>query len=363
MIDILEKAKIIVSVGTGGVGKTTLSAGLGLLAAQIGRKVLVLTIDPSQRLKTTLNLKNVGEWTRIDIPGLKGELSAGVIDSKKTFDEFVLRAAEKSPGAKSILDNKLYQQLSTNLSGSQEFTALENLYQASQKGDFDLIVLDTPPAQHAIDFMHAPQKLAAIFSEGVAKWFRDPKTEKSSFWSGLVQGGTRQVLKVLESLTGSEFMGQLSQFFAQIHAWQGKLEKRAIESHRLLVDSGTHFVLVTGFDEAKFREAENFAREIKKGGYHLSALLVNKAYPMWMEQPEEKLPAVTQSLKDSMTAYYQKRAQKTLDLKRRVGGSFGVYEIPELPFDIAGLPDVIRFADELRKVIRPAGDVERGENS
>lgn len=351
MNNILEKAKIIVSVGTGGVGKTSISAALGLMAAQMGKRVLVLTIDPSQRLKTTLGITEIGVWSKISVPDIKGDLHAGVIDSKKTFDEFVMKAAQEAPGAKGILTNKLYQQLSTNLSGSQEFTALENLYQAVKSGKYDLIILDTPPAQHAIDFMQAPQKLAAVFSEGVAKWFRDPKGEKAGIWTGLLQGGTRQVLKVLEGLTGSEFMGQLSQFFEQIHAWQGRLEQRAAESHRLLVDVNTHFILVSGFDEAKFKEGEAFAREIKKGGYRLSALIVNKAYPMWLESSEvnESMPEKVQDLKARMRTYYEQRSQKTRDLKRRVGGDFGVFEVPELPFDVAGLNEVIRFAGELQK--------------
>lgn len=348
MNELLSQAKILICVGTGGVGKTTVSSGLAALAASQGRKVLVLTVDPSKRLKQTLGIDDSGEAQRIPLEGASGELWGAVMNPQKTFDDFVRKAAGQSPRATRILENKLYQQLTTTLSGSQEFTALENLYAAAKSGRYDLIVLDTPPAQHAMDFLRAPQKLASIFSEGVAKWFRDPEGKSGGLLSGLFQSGTKQVLRVLETLTGSEFMGQLSEFFSHVQNWQGELEKRAVESHRLLVEPNTHFLLITGFDEAKFREAENFAREIKKGGYRLSALVVNRAHPIWFQKQRDgghSLSPVLNRFRQELVSYYEERRKKIRSLQSESKSLFETLEIPERSGEISNPREVQDFAE------------------
>lgn len=349
MFDFLDKAKVIVCVGTGGVGKTTVASALAWRAARKGRRVLVLTVDPSQRLKTTMQLKTTGEWITIPHPDLGGRLKASVMDVKKTFDSFVLKAASHDESARKILENRLYRQLTTTLSGSQEFTALENLVSAVQSGEFDLVILDTPPAQHAMDFLRAPEKLASIFTEGVARWFRDPKGKSENFWLSLFQTGTRQVLRALELLTGSEFMRELSEFFQQIHNWQGQLESRAVESHRLLVDQDTHFVMVGGFDEAKFLECERFAREIRKNGYRLSGMVINRAYPLWLKEAGS---AKTQDqLFHAFVGYYDQRKERTQAFKARVGQEFEIIELPELDEDVSHLNGVARMAETLDQVV------------
>lgn len=353
MKEILDSAKVIVCVGTGGVGKTTIAAGLAALLARRGQRVLVLTVDPSRRLKQTLGLAESGVVTRVDLPDLKGgkgELWGVVMNPQKTFDDFVLRGAGNSEKAKKLLSNKLYQQLSTTLAGSQEFTALENLLDADQDGRYDVIVLDTPPAQHAQEFLQAPQKLAAIFNEGIAKWFRGP-SGKAGFLSGLMQAGTKQALKILESLTGAEFMGQLAEFFSYIHAWQERLEARAIEAHRVLVRPDTHFLLITAFDESKFIEGENFAREIRKGGYRLSAMIVNRAHPLWVRENLTPLSPPWSTWREEWARYFEQRRTKVSQLKDRVRGSFVVLEVPEQKKDISNPSEVAAFATELNRYV------------
>lgn len=328
---VTKSAKVIVCVGTGGVGKTTMAAALGYGLAKAGRRTLILTVDPAQRLKTTFGLKTAGEWISVS-----ENLWASVVDPRKTFDDFVKRAAGQDPSSEKLFQNNLYQQLTTTLSGSQEFTSLENLLSAVQSGKFDVVVLDTPPAQHAIDFLNAPQKLAMIFSEGIAKWFRDPGGKKENFWSGLVSSGTKQVLKILEKMTGSQFVTELSDFFQKIHSWQAKLETRAIEAHRLLVAPQTHFILVTGFDEAKFKESQNFAQEIKKSGYQLSSVIVNRIFPNWFHGPE----SAKDSLQGKFEAYYQERIEAVKKFAQGLGSEISVVTIPEQNEDIYDLTGV-----------------------
>lgn len=272
----MRVTRVLVCIGSGGVGKTTVSASLGYLLAEQGYKTLVLTIDPAKRLATTLGIEGQNQITRV--PGLiqKGELYASIIDHQSVFNDFIMRASGKGADVSAIFKNKLYQQLSTTLSGSQEFTALEKLYSSYESNEYDWIVLDTPPSKHAIDFLNAPQKLAGLFNESVAKWFRSGDG-KGNWVSHIISTGTRQVIQILEKLTGSDFVKELRLFFSYIHSWQDRLENRIIQVHKLLVSSNTQFFLVTSLDEVKMAEAISLGQEVRKQGYFLTKIIVNRA--------------------------------------------------------------------------------------
>lgn len=346
---IFEDARVLVCVGSGGVGKTTVAASLGVLAAKEGKKVLVLTIDPAKRLAQTLGIEGSKDITKVPGQNFKGELFASVIDHKQTFDDFVQRAAKKSEAVQKIFNNRLYQQLSTNLSGSQEFTSLEKLYSCYDSQEFDLIILDTPPTKHAIDFLHAPQKLTALFSEGVAKWFRDPEGKKSGVLGHLIQSGTRQVLKILETLTGSNFIRELGDFFVNIEQWQGQLLKRTVDVHRMLVSPTTHFCLVTSFDQAKLKEAEYFAKEIKKGGYHLRTVVLNRVFPYWLDLRSEKSSQKAHqdlvSLYTQMRSYYNQRDLVYQKFEANIKSEARVFRIPDMVKDISDLSGLEEIGD------------------
>lgn len=338
---LFKDIKVLVCVGSGGVGKTTVAASLGVLAAQEGLRVLVLTIDPAKRLAQTLGIEGSKDVTRVPGQDFKGELFASVVDHKKTFDDFVTRAAKKSEAAQKIFNNSLYRQLSTNLSGSQEFTALEKLYSCYESGSYDLIILDTPPTKHAIDFLNAPQKLSALFNEGVAKWFRDPEGKKGGLLGHLLQSGTRQVFKVLESLTGSNFIRELGDFFLNIEQWQGRLQSRTVDVHRMMVAPTTQFCLVTSFDQAKLKEAEYFSREIRKGGYHLGTVVLNRVFPYWLDLRTERDPGEGHEdlvkLYSQMRSYYNQKDQLYQKFESGMKGEVRVFRIPDLVKDVSDL--------------------------
>lgn len=346
---IFKDTRILVCVGSGGVGKTTVAASLGVFAAKKGKKVLVLTIDPAKRLAQTLGIEGSNDITKVPGQNFAGELFASVIDHKKTFDDFVARVAKNSDSVEKIFKNRLYQQLSTNLSGSQEFTSLEKLYSCYASEEFDLIILDTPPTKHAIDFLHAPQKLSALFSEGVAKWFRDPEGKTSGVFGHLLQAGTRQVLKVLENLTGSNFIRELSDFFVNIEQWQGQLLKRTVDVHRMLVAPTTHFCLVTSFDQAKLKEAEYFAREINKGGYHLKTVILNRVFPYWLDLRSEKSSKKSHkelvALYSQMRSYYNQRDQIYQRFEAGFKNEARVFRIPDMVKDISDLSGLEEIGD------------------
>ena len=348
-----NKTKVYICVGSGGVGKTSVAASLGYHSACLGHKTLVLTIDPAQRLKTTLNITQ--SRTEIKDPNLKAAFFAEIIDPKKTFDEFVTRASKKSETVARLLKNKLYQQLSGGLSGSQEFTAMEKLYSAYDSQEYDVIVLDTPPTKHAMDFLIAPQKISTLFQEAISKWLRAPE-KGTGFFRNIVQFSTKKVLKILELLTGNEFIQNLRDFFESIQEWQGSLEARTKSVHNLLIDPETHFILVTGFDRAKLMEADFFINHLKQGGYHLSSIIVNRAFPEWLhagdfdrikaQNPtEEKLLQIVKYHNDKLSLYQRFFQQnKNLD-----DGAVKVNYIPELNIEISDLNGVRILSNLLAK--------------
>ncbi|MEY4615633.1 MAG: hypothetical protein RJB66_593 [Pseudomonadota bacterium] len=334
-------SEIIVCIGSGGVGKTTISASLGVWGALAGKKVLVLTVDPARRLATTFGLKADGSDQRIDFPEAPGELWASVLNSKQTFDDFVRKVANKGIDPNPILQNKLYQQLSTTLSGSQEFTSLEKLFSAFESKKYDLIILDTPPTKHAIDFLRAPQKISFLFSEPIAKWFKQSRA--TNIVQQIVQLGTQKVLQALQTLTGSEFVMELKDFFVSIDSWQERLEERTQKVNRLLLSEKTVFNLVTAFDAAKIEEAKAFAIEIKKNGYNLKLVTINRSYPNWLPKPFNS-GSKADLFCMKLNAYYANRL-KSLELLSGSIKDLDILMLPEYDQDIADL-------EGLRQLVR-----------
>jgi anion-transporting ArsA/GET3 family ATPase len=266
-------------MGPGGVGKTTVSSAFGFFWARQGKKVLVMTIDPSKRLAQALGVEGKKGVVRVPAAPMAGELFAMVLDHSEIFDSFVNRAAEKNPLAKRLFENQLYLALKTKLQGSQDFTALLELYNQASRQLWDVIILDTPPAEHAWQFLEAPQKLVDLFQDKIAKWFRWIGGENQSVFSQILNAGTRQVLKVMELVAGREFIQQIADFFKSIQSVQDQLIEKIRASHELLMAPETEFTLVTTQDELKIKESLRYAKEIKQKGYRLKRVILNRAWP------------------------------------------------------------------------------------
>lgn len=325
MITLLPSTKTLICIGSGGVGKTTMAASMGVGFANIGKKVLVLTIDPSLRLAQTLGIKTDGEIHRVQLQSnAKGELWSCVINHKKTFEWFV-RSASGSADIEKLLQNRLYQQLSGRLSGSQDFTSLISLYRYVSSKQYDLVILDTPPSQHTWSFLRAPEKIAALFNEGVASWFRQSDTEKKGVLKKILSYGTTQVLKTLEILTGSYFMKELSAFFEAIQNWQGPLENYIMSCHRLLVSTETEFVLVTALDSSRITEAQKLSREIQKQGYRLTSIIINRV-PAWAKS---QINIKSQRVAE-LISYYQSLENDLQSRLNQFKNSLKVYKCFEL---------------------------------
>jgi anion-transporting ArsA/GET3 family ATPase len=330
-------------VGTGGVGKTTMAVAAGLGFAKKGQKVLVITIDPSLRLKDLLGLPSSGEVSRVQISAGElpegGELWGAVLNSKRVFDHFVYRCAQDKQSAEKLFRNKLYQKLSTSLAGSQEFTALEFLLTHVEKGLFDKVILDTPPSHHVLDFLRAPQKLSQIFQDRIAKWFK-PRKEPKGFFSRIFISGSKRALNILESLTGSEFIHELADFFDSVDDWREHIDARIQATHQLLVSKNTEFYMVLNLDRAKAMEGLSFAREIQKNGYQLKGMIVNRASPFWQDQPQMqqelvKVPQAIRSFYDAESAYFKNRYEKIKEILedshvKGTGQAIKIFDVPEV---------------------------------
>lgn len=353
MIELLRNHKVLICAGTGGVGKTSLSAALGVLAAREGLRTLVLTIDPAQRLAQSLGIEKP-PGRDVAVSGQKN-LSAAMIDARREFDEFVLGSVDKGI-AKELFDNRLYQQLVSNLSGSQEFTSLARLLLSHRSGEYDLVILDTPPTQNAVDFLRAPERIYALFQESVISWFAKPD-EKEGWIKRTLHQGTRLVTNALENVTGSTFLHELKAFFGHVSHLRERIARLSRDVTNLLHAENTGFILVTGFDEAKLKESLEFQRDLAEEDLNLRAVVVNRWFPEWTEG-ERLWPEAWQNepdfkklkdLYDQFAGYYKHRADVFTKLQGQIGGTVPVIRLPEFNNSVQGLDDLGRMASTLEE--------------
>lgn len=356
------ESRVIVCAGSGGVGKTTLSAAIGVRASQLGRRTLVLTVDPAKRLATALGLELNDDRDRpVPLVNSKGSLSAAVIDSKRVFDKFVASHAKQEELVQRIMRNRLYQQMSTTLAGSQEFTALERLLQAVESGLYDLVVLDTPPTKHAMDFLTAPQRINSLFQDAITKWFMGGQDKPTGLLANLVNRGTRTVLKSLEVLTGGQFIEELIDFFSAVRSIQQVLRERSVAAHKTLLAESTAFVVVTSFDAAKLLEAQYLQRQLVKLGYRMKGVVINRAFPTWLpdrvDAPRDTDPetfAKVLNFYEEFKQYYSIRYNLYEQFTHEMDPSMAIVRIPEYQQDVHGLDDLEGLARVIGDPSTPA---------
>ncbi len=333
MFDLLSSHKLILSVGTGGVGKTTVSASLAVAAAVAGKKVLVVTIDPSKRLKTALGLNDLGtEITKVPLEA-KGELYASLLDPKKIFDSFIKKNAKNPELCEKIFKNKLYQNISSLLAGSQEFTSLEFVLDAFESNRFDLIILDTPPSQHAIDFLRAPQRFYHLFDDKVVSWF-ETKGEVG-FFTKIIHSGTKKATAVLERLVGKGFLTEIHEFFSLFGSLAGIIQKRSIEAQNLLSSADAAFCLVSSYDPIKTVEAKDLYRLLKREGYSLKAVIMNRAFP-FVKNTDDMPKDFIETYNDLAERFKEQKLlqQGMID---EISGEVAYLSIPEQDYEISSL--------------------------
>jgi anion-transporting ArsA/GET3 family ATPase len=272
---LLRERSIIICCGSGGAGKTTTSAAVALAGALEGRKACVVTIDPARRLADALGIGSLtNEPKRIDGPW-PGELSAVMLDAKRTFDDLVERYSADQEQADRILNNRLYRNLTSALSGTQEYMAAEKLYELNASGDFDLVVVDTPPTRNALDFLDAPGRLTRFLENRVFRLLLMPT--RASLRA--LTMATQALLRTISKVAGSEIVEDAMAFFRAFDGMEEGFRDRARGVEALLADPGTAFVLVAAPRRDSVAEAGYFADRLAVAHQPVAALIVNRLHP------------------------------------------------------------------------------------
>jgi anion-transporting ArsA/GET3 family ATPase len=273
-----QRTRIIVCCGSGGVGKTTAAAALGLRAAQRGRDVVVLTVDPARRLAQSMGLSELDNSPR-RIEGIEGEgeLHAMMLDMKRTFDEIV-EAHSDPDRAKQILANPFYQSLSSSLSGTQEYMAMEKLGQLHRSGAWDLIVVDTPPSRNALDFLDAPERMGRFLDGRFMRILAAPAKTGGRFGVKVLSAGFGMFTSVLNKVIGVQLLKDVQTFVAAFDTMFGGFRERAQKTYELLQTPGTAFLVVASPEPDALREASYFIERLAEERMPLAGLVVNRVH-------------------------------------------------------------------------------------
>lgn len=366
---VLEGRSVCICAGSGGVGKTTTAAAVALGMAVEGLKVCVLTIDPAKRLADSLGMEELGnEATRVDPELLwtngiecRGELWAMMLDAKQTFDQLVARHAEDAEARERVLGNSIYQQISSALAGSQEYMAMEKLFELHTEGRFDLLVLDTPPSRNALDFLDAPERLTQFIEGRSLQLFIKP----TGLAARVAGRGAGVVLALLKRILGFDLLADLSEFFTAFSGMIEGFQDRAHRVNALLRDDQTTFLIVCGPQAEPIEESVFFHSKLVEAGMNFGAAVVNRVRYRLVDgevDPNQVEAEVDAELDDQdlssrlalNLAEYELLADRDEEnvekLRERLGGA-PLIRVPYLDTDVhdlTGLAEIDRylFADE-----------------
>jgi anion-transporting ArsA/GET3 family ATPase len=322
--EVLAGKHVVVCAGSGGVGKTTTSAALALGLAAQGKRVAVVTIDPARRLADALGVAELGnEPVPVDPARLaghgievEGELWAMMLDAKRTFDELIGRLAPDERTRDEVLENRIYQQLSSAVAGSQEFTAVAKLYDLHRSGRFDVLVLDTPPSRNALDFLDAPDRLTHFFEGRALRVFLAP----TGLAARVVGRGTSVVFTLLRRLTGVDLLEDLGVFFRALGGLIDGFRERAEGVKALLADPTTTFLIVTSPEREPVEEAIFFHDKLREARMAFGGLVVNRVHELHGADgraPEEVAAELEEALGAKLAAKVAKTYAEALVLAQR----------------------------------------------
>jgi anion-transporting ArsA/GET3 family ATPase len=336
--ELLEGKRICICAGSGGVGKTTTSAAIAAGMAARGLKVAVLTIDPAKRLADSLGLPELGNEERQVDPALfeetgtetnGGELWAMMLDPKQTFDEVVRNHAPDAETRERILSNRIYQQLSSALAGSQEFMAMEKLFEIHAEDRYDLLVLDTPPSRNALDFLDAPKRLLQFIEGRALQIFMRP----AGIGMKLFGRGTSMMFGVLKRITGVNLLEDLAEFFQAFSGMVEGFRERAQRVNELLSAPESTFLVVCGPQGEPITEAVYFHRKLVEARMPFGGVIVNKVH--YEEELGEPGPELERELADELG---------DADLASRVAANFAGFRA----LSARDRRNVARLAAEMR---------------
>ena len=357
--------RVVVCCGAGGVGKTTTAAAMALRAAEYGRTVVVLTIDPAKRLAQALGIKDLGNTPqRVPLaPEVTGELHAMMLDMRRTFDEMVVQYSD--PGrADAILENQFYQTVATSLAGTQEYMAMEKLGQLLAEDKWDLVVVDTPPSRNALDFLDAPKRLGSFMDSRLWRMLLAPGRGIGK----LVTGAVGLAMKALSTVLGSQMLSDAAGFVQALDATFDGFRQKADKTYELLKRRGTQFVVVSAAEPDALREASFFVDRLSNEHMPLAGLILNRTHPtlsdLHAEKAEEAADELAAEDPDSLAAAVLRihadrahTAKREVRLLSRFTGAnphVAIVGVPSLPFDVSDLDALRAIADQITGVAEPA---------
>jgi anion-transporting ArsA/GET3 family ATPase len=348
---VIETSDLLVTCGPGGVGKTTTAAALGLAAARTGRRVVVVTIDPARRLADALGIDSSAS----DQPHLvadavsgAGSFSALMLDAEHTFDQLIRDRA--GDAADRILANPVYRSIAGSLAGAQEYMAIERLHQLHHSGDYDLVVIDTPPSRHAIDVLEAPDRLVRFLSNPVYRTLTVPTRSLAR----VTNAASSAFLWTVKRLAGPRIVEDTIEFFRAISGLEAGLRQRAAEMSALLRADHTAFVLVSSPRAEAIDEAGFLAEALHEGGFRLGGVVVNLVHPLppALHLGTDELDALTGPLAEQV-AYHRELTELALAERREMetleelAEGAPVLDVPLLDHDVHDLEALVELGTVL----------------
>jgi len=359
----LETQSILVTCGTGGVGKTTVSAALAVRAACLGKKAVVITIDPAKRLATSLGLSDIGDQATDLTPALNaillqkgqapvpdsGSLHAIMPDTRETFEGFIRSLTSNEAVAKRVIQNPIFQIFSREFSGSNEYMAMQRLLGLHREKQFDLIILDTPPSRNTLALLDAPKLLARFFDERLIRWLVLPANK-------LVSAGMRKALGLLEKLTGAAFMSHLFEFASALFEVRVQFSANLSKITDLLSERTTSFLLVAAPSRDTAPDAVHFVQTVQEHQFHFEGMIVNRRLshlgPVQSQMiSDAPLPHQKEAL-DVLAGLQAREEAAMADLGKRLE-SFASNQqhsrplclsLPELARDVHSLSDLVEIS-------------------
>jgi len=374
--ELIARKRVVVAVGSGGVGKTTAAAAIGLRAAAHGRKVIVCTVDPARRLANSMGLAEMADAPvriapeRLAAAGIPnaGELWAVMLDAQKTLENLVRQHAPNAETRERLLQNRIFRTLVDRMAGTREYMSMEKLWEIDHDGRYDLIVLDTPPTASAVDFLEAPDKMINAWDSPAVEWFLEPFRRAGSFSMKVLGFSTSFVLRQLARFVGAGMLEEIARFLLDLNSLFAGFKNRAAEVQALLHGDRVMFVLVTGADPHTLLEAQYLRERLGAARVPLGAYVVNRLSPRYDLPPAAhaaeplakrlaELPALRAFPPDAPAALAAAMAENLAQMdvlaevdRARVGalrgeaGGTPVYTVPQFETDVHDLEALARLA-------------------
>ncbi len=357
----IDEKEIIICGGSGGVGKTTTSAAIAIRAAQRGKNVLVLTIDPARRLADALGIKIGNEETEVPLGELglnaPGTLHAMMLDMKRSFDELIEKISPTREVAERIFSNRLYQNITTAFSGSHEYIAMEKVYDIHRSGRYDLIVLDTPPTRHAIDFLEAPKKMVDFLNAGIINIMLKLYFQTGKIGLKIFRGGIESLFMLVERVTGGEILREVSEFFLSFEGLYDGFKNRSDAVMKLLKSQKSVFLIIMGPQEVNLDEAFFLYDKISEMGLPFGFFIMNRVHLLpegfkWDRDKKRKLESLIEEDEKFIFDWIEKyislsKRDREVAMNVISRTKQPLYLVPEFPEDVHDITSLKNFIDNL----------------